>query len=81
MDLNDIIEALEARPIEWVDRAADQDGWDGGFVASDESGWAWGETVEEARLGLPAAKRGLVLVLNHNSGAMRDDSDKLTIKV
>ena len=59
MDLNDITEAFDAKPIEWVDRAADQDGWDGGFVSSNESGWAWGETVDDARRGLRIANRGL----------------------
>jgi hypothetical protein len=58
MDLNDIIEAFEARPIEWIDRAADQDGWDGGWIATNETSEAWGETVDEARKALGAEGEG-----------------------
>ena len=38
-----------ARVIATVSAAADQDGYDGGFVARDGDREAWGETVEEAK--------------------------------
>ena len=59
MELNDIAQAFDAEPIEWVDRAADQDGWDGGWIATNETSEAWGETVDKARRGLRVAKNGL----------------------
>ena len=81
MDLDHITEAFDAKPIEWVDRAADQDGWDGGWIATNETGEAWGETVDEARRGLLAEKSGLVLVSSDDSGNHRNDLERLTIKV
>jgi hypothetical protein len=43
------IDIFDAAPIMDVYPAADQDGYDGGFVATDGTREAWGETMEAAR--------------------------------
>lgn len=43
------IDLFDAVPILDIYPAADQDGYDGGFVATDGEREAWGETMEAAR--------------------------------
>lgn len=47
---------FEAETIFAISRAADQDGYDGGFVARDSEVEAWGPTIETARLNLMREK-------------------------
>lgn len=63
--LNDpLIDAIwqtfgEAEIVRTVSPAADQDGYDGGFVARSENAEAWGKTPESAKLALSAAQNEL----------------------
>lgn len=52
----DILTMFEAETIFAISRAADQDGYDGGFVARDSEVEAWGPTIETARLNLMREK-------------------------
>ena len=49
----DIMEIAHAQIVATVSQAADQDGYDGGWIARDDNGnEAWGATFEEAKQNL-----------------------------
>lgn len=49
VDESEITQAFDAEPVWRIVPAADQDGFDGGFVRWDADGETWGETVEELK--------------------------------
>jgi hypothetical protein len=49
MSDQEIKDAFDAVELFTICKAADQDGYDGGFVRVDENGETWGETKEKLR--------------------------------
>lgn len=49
----------EAQIVQTVSLAADQDGYEGGYVARSQTAEAWGKTPEAAKLALSASQNEL----------------------
>lgn len=53
-ELEPILSAFDARIVSTINQAADQDGYDGGYLACTATAEAWGETPEAAKENLHA---------------------------